>query len=293
MTNVGIDGGGHHNYLMKERRCVILHCHLSKNAGTTFDWVLKRNFPDGFFEKKNTGGMRILLGSNIEAILRQDVNIKAFSTEQKSLPALIDHDYNDIQILPVAFLRNPIDRIVSQYHQLRKPNMTGRLALQAKCFSLREFVEYALSEKPLTQPIINGQTWIFSGLAKDINIARANLDRCFFVGIIERPIESYVVLESKLKRYFPLIDLSFIRRNVNVLHKEQTLAQRLNEIKQQLGDTLYDELRERNRIDFELRRYAVEKLENELANVADLEAKIQDFKRRNRITQRKLERKLP
>lgn len=264
------------------QRNIILHCHITKNAGTTFDWVLKRNFKKDGFLKKDLKKTHIFPPQELEALLMQDSNLKVFTTEQMSLPHMIDYDYKNFKLLPIAFLRNPVDRVASLYNQLRKPHEPTPTSKAAKESTLKEFVEYAIAHNNATKHVTNGQTWILSGLTGSLTKARATVDKCLFVGIVERPIESYVVLEEKLKPYFPDIDLAYVRRNVSSQRKDEGVKKRLEKMKQEIGDKLFEDLNARNKNDFELRRYAVAKLENELGNIPDLDAKLRNFEKRNR-----------
>lgn len=91
------------------RRTVILHYHLFKNAGTSLDAILQRNFPDRwvtqeFAQDDNAAAVADWIAANPDAV--------AFSshTAQGPLPRL-----PDTRIVSVLFLRDPIARIRSAY----------------------------------------------------------------------------------------------------------------------------------------------------------------------------------
>ena len=86
-------------------RTVILHYHYFKNAGTSVDDILARNFP-GAWMTGEFDGM-----NNHEAVARwiaANPQASAFSshTAQFPLPAI-----EGVMVLPVVFLRHPLDRI--------------------------------------------------------------------------------------------------------------------------------------------------------------------------------------
>ncbi|AKS46642.1 Sulfotransferase family protein [Octadecabacter temperatus] len=92
-------------------RTVMLHYHLFKNAGTSLDQILKRNFPDSWvtaeFDTSN--------GSNTAAVekwITQNPTASAFSSHTivGPLPSI-----EGVQIIPVMLLRDPVARIRSAY----------------------------------------------------------------------------------------------------------------------------------------------------------------------------------
>lgn len=91
------------------RRTVILHYHLFKNAGTSLDAILQRNFPGRWVTREfphehNTEDVAEWIAANPQAV--------AFSshTAQGPLPRL-----PDTRIVSVLFLRDPVARIRSAY----------------------------------------------------------------------------------------------------------------------------------------------------------------------------------
>jgi len=97
-------------------RNVILHYHLFKNAGTSVDKILQRNFPDQWTTREFPGQG----GDNSAAVtdwIREDIGSIAFSSHTATgpLPAI-----PDTRAISPLFLRNPLDRIRSVYQVDRK-----------------------------------------------------------------------------------------------------------------------------------------------------------------------------
>lgn len=91
------------------RRTVILHYHLFKNAGTSLDAILQRNFPGRWVTREFQGP------HNRDAVagwIADNPDAVAFSshTAQGPLP-----DLPDTRIVSVLFLRDPVARIRSAY----------------------------------------------------------------------------------------------------------------------------------------------------------------------------------
>ncbi len=92
-------------------RTVILHYHLFKNAGTSLDQILKRNFPDSWvtaeFDTSNLSNT-----ADVEKWITQNPTANAFSSHTivGPLPSI-----EGVQIIPVMLLRDPFARIRSAY----------------------------------------------------------------------------------------------------------------------------------------------------------------------------------
>lgn len=90
-------------------RTVILHYHLFKNAGTSFDGILKRNFPGRWVSSEFPGGNNSAavadwIVANPEAV--------AFSSHTATGPV---PQIPGVRVISVAFLRDPVARIRSAY----------------------------------------------------------------------------------------------------------------------------------------------------------------------------------
>ena len=120
-------------FRMKERN-VIIHCHLSKNAGTTFDSSLKRTFGSKFIDHRDDNSMREG-GSYLLHFLSLNLNIQALSSHHT--PLTLPH-IESIELLPAIFLRHPIDRIGSVCEFERKQDAQTPGAVNAKRLSFPE-----------------------------------------------------------------------------------------------------------------------------------------------------------
>jgi hypothetical protein len=93
-------------------RTVILHYHLFKNAGTSLDRILQRNFPDQWETEEFPGKG----GNNSDLVTKwiaRTMDAVAFSSHTANGPIPQVPGTNVISIL---FLRDPIARIRSVYH---------------------------------------------------------------------------------------------------------------------------------------------------------------------------------
>lgn len=107
-------------------RPVIVHYHIYKNAGTSFDHVLRHNYgarhecfdgPFPFFSIDQ---------EQLDRIIMRRPDTVAFSSHQVALPQPSSLDY---RVLAAVFLRNPFLRIASIYRFKRGPERADGTAL--------------------------------------------------------------------------------------------------------------------------------------------------------------------
>jgi hypothetical protein len=97
-------------------RTVILHYHLFKNAGTSLDQILKRNFGDRWVAREFSmkGGDN---SAQLADWIREEKNAVAFSTHTGAGPV---PEIEGVRVVSVMLLRDPIVRIRSAYQFERK-----------------------------------------------------------------------------------------------------------------------------------------------------------------------------
>ncbi len=129
-------------------RPVIVHCHLFKNAGSTLDWSLKRQFGAGFIDHRDDDSMRqgaSFLGPYIES----HTELSAISSHHVRLPLPVSEEF---QILPIIALRHPIDRARSVYDFERRQEADTPGAIHAKKLSFADYIRWRM--QPDVSPII-------------------------------------------------------------------------------------------------------------------------------------------
>ena len=91
---------------------ILVHVHIFKNAGSSFDDALNRFYRDDFIDHRDDSELLIGKMDYLEKYLDSHPNIQAFSSHSiHFLPQNTDK-YN---FLPIYLLRHPIDRIRSVY----------------------------------------------------------------------------------------------------------------------------------------------------------------------------------
>jgi len=235
------------------RGAIIVHHHLFKNAGTSFDAVLRKNFGEAWATKE--------FGPREEDAFRAwpvaDAEKLAFSSHTAPIVPL---DLGRTKVLQCVFIRHPIDRIKSAYVFESKQQADTEGARLAHSLSFAQYVQYRLDiledhqcrnfhVRRLT-PFVTPQ----KGCASPLERAVAALDRISFVGIVEEFDESMRRFHDLVRPFFPKFSLSEARVNVSRPH-EASLPAKLRSIREELGVDLYERLIAANMDD--LRFYSV------------------------------------
>ncbi len=264
-----------------KKRVIIVHVHMFKNAGTTFDWSLEKNFGEAFIDHRDDDKMRE--GAKyLGPFLKENAHIKAISSHHIRLPL---PDIDAALCLPVYILRHPIDRIGSVYafHRKREANSIG--AMKAKEMSFSGYVQWFMdSSRPAT--IRDFQTRYCSGrfgggkklTVKDYDEALQSLHNTPLVGTVEHYAESMVLFEQKLKDFFPAIDLSYKKQNIG---KRQAvgLETRIENIKKELGEDLTQQVIESNKYDFMLYEEAKQLLSSRTSGLSGFDERVREISR--------------
>ncbi|KPD15437.1 hypothetical protein ADM96_32695 [Burkholderia sp. ST111] len=238
-------------------RTVIVHYHLFKNAGTTVDGILDRNFPgdarghiEGPLPWSTIGPDEIL------AYVLANPALRAISSHQARLP-LPRHP--GITFLPILLLRHPIDRFASVYEfERRQPadSLSPSVAI-ARNGGLAAFANWVV-EREATAVCRNFQVAHMASAQNDMREARAthndylqslaHLRSLPFFGIVESFDDSMTSLQTFLKPHIGKLNIDFSIENFNP-ERKATLEERLEHIESELGPSLYRELLEHNALD--------------------------------------------
>jgi len=233
-------------------RPVLLHCHIFKNAGTTLDWSLERQFGRGFLDHRDDDSMR-QGASFLGPFIRNHPELQALSSHHVQFPL---PEVEGLDILPVIALRHPIDRARSVYEFEKRQDADTPGAIAAKKMSFSEYVAWRM--QPDVSPTIRNFHCSYCTSKYNEEIGEldyieslALLTRTPLLIIVEHYDESMLLLEHHLQQYFPGIDLSYVRQNVTA-GREGTLEERVNAVYSELGPELTVSFREHNHWDMTL-----------------------------------------
>lgn len=197
-------------------RVAIFHYHLFKNAGTSFDRVLKANFSKGWVTSEfpwaanNTRLVEAWIAANPTAV--------AYSTHTASgpIPAVAG-----VTLVPVLFLRDPLERIASAYRFERKQQADTWGAQLAKIHGFEGYVRARLGVANDRQ-CRNFQTARLASLVPgpgpelDRALAAMELIRTQGVlGLVARFDEALAALAERIRPDYPTFAWTSTRANVS------------------------------------------------------------------------------
>ena len=116
-------------------RNIILHYHLFKNAGSSIDAILKNNFKDKWVTREFEG--MVDNSKEVTQWIQNHPDSIAFSSHTMNGPI---PKIDDVNIISIAMIRNPIDRIISAYNFERQQKATTWGAQLAKNATFEEYV---------------------------------------------------------------------------------------------------------------------------------------------------------
>lgn len=267
---------------MTTPRNIILHAHLFKNAGTTFDWSLRRSFNSGFVDHRDDAAMKAGDGY-LYQWLRDQPHCVALSSHWMTLPVSQPPDMN---LLLCLFLRDPIERAQSVYRFERaQQGVDTPGSIKAKELSFADYVRWQL--QPMPGPVMkNFQVRYCSGdyLGEPIETlgqrARELIAQVPLLGLVHRYDESMVLFEHRLRPLFPQLDLSYRRQNVTRGHA-LSLQQARAAVIDELG-SLASELQQANTLDQLLFEQACERFDSLWHSVPDREQRLQELRERSK-----------
>jgi hypothetical protein len=241
------------------KRNILLHCHFFKNAGTSIDWALMRNFKTSFHENKKHFYSVADWDDHLRHLL-YDQTLQAISSHIFSLRP---PEVSGVKFYLIAMFRHPIERVTSVAAYEKKQEYLNSLGtITDTNIGLREYVAAYLKDGTPAS-IRNIHTLRFAGRdngcpVSDDDLARAvaTVSLCQTIGVVEFFDESMVLFEEILQPVFPGLDLSYIKQNEN--QPPQSVDERIKSLKEQLGGDLYEMLVEKNAMDMKL--YEIVKL---------------------------------
>lgn len=264
-------------------RTVIVHCHLYKNAGSTLDWSLQRNFGDHFCAHADDAQIQVD-AAYLGAYLAERPDLHTLSSHQVQFPM---PQLDGVRILPIVLLRHPIDRVGSVYAFLQRQKEPTRSAIKAKQVTFAEYVKWGM-ESSSGAPIRNFQTRRCSQppvraraqvREEDFSTVLHMLEQESLVGLVERYDESMVVFEEVLRPFYPSINLAYVKRNVTA-NRKATLDERIKDIRTSLGPDVAALLEEHNQWDQRLYEKANAKLSERIQSIPDFEERLVAFRKR-------------
>jgi hypothetical protein len=244
-------------------RTVVVHYHLFKCAGTSVDRTLKENFGPRWRELERTG-RGDLEPEALAGLLGGDASIAAVSSHTLRLPP---PDLPGTRLVPVLFLRHPMDRARSVYRFERVQQADTLGARMAKTLDMGQFFEWRLENfrKVGDRSLVDFQGWRLaqgSAAGSFEDRALATFERLPFVGVVERFERSLAELEAMLAPSFGGLRLRVYHENPSGggPGEDQGLEGRLARLRAAIGEVTYQHLEAANQVDMMLWERAVARM---------------------------------
>lgn len=253
-------------------RTVIVHYHLFKNAGSSVDHILKQNFKGNLWRNEEFKGPT----TNIPLVLSGQSNsqqVQDWLAKHPEVAVLSSHTaamppprLPDTRVFPIVMVRNPMVRLQSSYLFERKQFASGQHTITTKLAGSTDLAGYL-------QGLLEMKTQSMARNFAAVRLAGAvpgspdqlrertieALELLPFVGVVELFDRSMLVLERRLKPLFP--SFQALPAWLNASEEVCTaLPDRLDRIRREIGDDLYQHTLSANRIEVELHEAASEQI---------------------------------
>ncbi|MEP6342277.1 MAG: sulfotransferase family 2 domain-containing protein [Maricaulaceae bacterium] len=247
------------------KRPVIVHFHLFKNAGTSVDTVLEKNFGERWIEIEGPNARKLTQEALVEFI-ESNPQYDAISSHT----AIVGMPVMDTaEIIPIFFFRHPIDRIRSAYDFECTQNVQTPGAIKAKEGDFEHYMNWRLST-PTPWQVSEFHAFRLKDFhtftpAKQTQLflprAKQALDALPFIGLVEEFNASMIHMEQHIQKYFPNFAGEAVHKNTTS-DPSLKLSQNVEKFKNRIGETVFDKLTEVNEMDFELYHFVKNKIAN-------------------------------
>jgi hypothetical protein len=267
-------------------RFVILHYHIFKNAGSTIDYALSRNFGEGFVEFHGVHDDAVLSADDVYPLVSSDLSIRAITSHHLRYPKPA---MRGIHFIDVCFIRHPLDRIRSLYHYGRKQDPDTWLGGLAQQYDEAGFIAHLVEHAPhaindvQVNFLVNGSFYARPPGAADRDEACAIVERVCALGVVDLFDASMVAIERYLKPMFPWLSMAYVRQNVSAPepHVVESGSEAIaTACRQAWGDALYAKVFALNEQDLRLYAKAREEVMRRFALVPDRHERLNEFRER-------------
>ena len=136
--------------MARKMRFVVVHYHIFKNAGTSVERILEREFPGAFARLHGPTADSTLDAEDLGIFLQENPTIQAVTSHHLRYPA---PSIRNAVIFDCCFLRHPLDRLDSLYSYYRKTDSTDPISRNAHRQTPAEFIVSCCTDRPNKCPM--------------------------------------------------------------------------------------------------------------------------------------------
>jgi len=263
--------------LAETSRSVVVHAHIFKNAGTTIDWILEKNFGNNFLDDRNDQKMSTD-PDYLASLIDSKPQLKAISSHSIPLPL----KQNDaVRYHTLVMLRDPLLRVKSVYDFERKQRADTPGAKMAKEKSFKDYVIWRMT--PEAAPTIRNMHVRY--LTKNSQPAKEELTEDHFasaceyvdnnklLGLVEEFDKSMLLFSNYLMETGIEIDFAYQKQNVSSSVK-RSKSEQIDFLESELGSELLSVLKTKNEFDIKLYNYAYDVLKKRFSALGNVTHKL-------------------
>lgn len=264
-------------------RFVLIHYHIFKNAGTTVECILRREFPEAFAILDSSDPAAVLRAEQLKDYLLKNPGVKAVSSHHLRYPIGL---VPGTVLFDCCFLRHPLDRLQSMYQHFRRTDEDNWLAELARRESPQEFMKTLVENAPhlvsnvQTLYLSTGGAFTRPAGSWDLENACEIVQRMSFPGLVERFDESLVVAEYYLRPAFPELRLDYVAQNVSPARDSPQNGVARNTLIRLWGSELHSQLTHLNEYDLKLFKRAGAEIRRRTALISGFSRRLEEFQRR-------------
>jgi hypothetical protein len=265
-------------------RLIIFHNHLFKNAGSTIDWALRRNFGKAFVDHRDNRNMQ-----------RGAAYLGPYFSENPWILALSTHHFRPplptlekVRFITIMMFRHPIERVLSVYNFERQQIHADTLGAKfARDHDLREYVLWRM--RPDVPPTIRNFhvyrslpmriKWQVQFGENEFEDAKRYVRSVNLLGFVDSFDESMVSFENALRTRYLDIDLSYRAQNI-FQDFDEPREYRIEKLKRLIGEDVFHLLVKENKYDVELYNYARQLFDKRLSLIPNLGVVLEDLRKR-------------
>ena len=244
------------------QRPIIVHFHFFKNAGTSVETILRKNFKKRFISYEPGGPAQTFPASALQSILEERPEIQAISSHTISFPPPANPAWT---VFPLVFIRHPLDRILSMYNYEKSQDSQSPGAIIAREHGPAGYITER-TKVPGERTLRNYQAWMLAQNLADSNdneaVAQAAVDvirNLPVVGVVDDFDRSIQRLSDWLAPHFSGLRMQAVHQNRSS-RPGISMQQRIDRLRDIIGDDLFSRIEEENEVDLELYRLARQKL---------------------------------